>query len=144
MLYIRKALVFFFAILIWPITSTAVIVCKAPDDSFKGFFLRFTEDAAFQQSRIIFPLVHRFGDYTMTNPIIELWDINRVKTLTYPLILSQTQRKAKGIEQSDLLTTSRYAEVLQDRPEADDYRLLYKFRNVDRCWFLEEIHDRSL
>lgn len=140
----RITAVLLFAIAIWPINSSAVIVCKTPDKSFKSFLARFTEDSAFQQSRIIIPLVYRFGDYTMTNATVELWDINKIKALSYPLILSPTERKAKGIAQYDLLTTSRYAEVFQDRPEADDYRLLYKFRNVDHCWFLEEVHDKSL
>lgn len=144
MVRLRKIVFPFIAILFWPLVSSAIAVCKEPDKSFKNFLSNFTEDAAFQQGRIIFPLVYRFGDYTMTDLIIELWDKDKIKTLAYPLILSRGQRKKEGIQQSYLLTTSRYAEVFQDRAEADDYRILYKFRNIEGCWFLEEVHDKAL
>ena len=46
--------------------------------------------------------------------------------------------------ESILLSTKRYAEVFHDGPpESDLYRVLYKFRNIGGCWFLEEMHDKS-
>lgn len=47
--------------------------------------------------------------------------------------------------ESILLSTKRYAEVFHDGPpESDSYRVLYKFRSIDGCWFLEEMHDKSM
>lgn len=139
-----RAIGCFLGILMWSATSAAVIECRSPDKSFKSFYQRFTENARFQQSRIISPLVYRFGDYTMTTPVVELWDMAKLKAFEHPLILSRSQRKTEGINEAFLLVTSRYSEVFQDRPEADDYRMLYKFRNVGGCWFLEEAHDKAL
>ena len=141
---LRYTAIILFATIILPASSSAAIVCKAPDKSFKDFFVRFTEEIPFQQSRVIFPLVYRFGDYAMTTPLIELWDSNKLKAFPHPLILSRSQRKVEGVNQSFLLVTPRYSEVFQDRQEADDYRILYKFRSVDGCWFLEDIHDKAL
>lgn len=43
-----------------------------------------------------------------------------------------------------LLQRSRYAELFQDGPaDTDSYRMLYKFRKIHGCWFLEELHDKS-
>lgn len=144
MVIIRNVRYVLVAVLLWPVASSAIVTCNVPDRSFRHFLQKFANYPNFQQSRIIFPLVHRFGDYTMTEPLIELWDLSQVKGLSYPLILSDRQRKAEGIEQLFVLTTRRYVEIVQDRPEADDYRMLYKFRRINGCWFLEEAHDKAL
>lgn len=144
MTYSLRTIACLLGILTWPVTCVAVIECRSPDRSFKSFYQRFTENMAFQQSRIVFPLVYRFGDYTMTTPVVELWDMAKLKAFDHPLILSHSQRKIERINEAFLLVTRRYSEAFQDRPETDDYRMLYKFRNVGGCWFLEEAHDKAL
>lgn len=42
------------------------------------------------------------------------------------------------------IATQHYVEVFHSKPEADSYLVLYKFRNLDGCWYLEELHDKSL
>lgn len=144
MTFTLRAIACLLGVLTWPATCAAVVECRTPDKAFRSFYQRFAENIEFQQSRIIFPLVYRFGDYTMTTPVVELWDMAKLKAFDHPLILSHNQRKAEGINEAFLLVTRRYSEVFQDRPEADDYRMLYKFRNVGGCWFLEEAHDKAL
>ena len=127
-----------------PTTALSVVQCSTPDHSFKEFLQRFEESIEFQRSRIVLPMVTRFGDYTMTNVVIELWSSEKLKKLDYPLILSLHGRKKEHVMESIVLSTKRYAEVFHDGPpESDLYRVLYKFRNIDGCWFLEEMHDKS-
>jgi len=55
------------------------------------------------------------------------------------------QRKKGKLVQTILLNTERYSEVYQEYGgEGDSPRILYKFRNISGCWYLEEIHDKSL
>ena len=131
-------------LLMSPVTAFSVAKCSKPDRSFKEFLQHFEESIEFQRNRIVLPLVARFGDYTMTNVVIELWDAEKLKKLDYPLILSSQGRVKNHVVESILLSTKRYAEVFHDGPpESDLYRVLYKFRNIDGCWFLEGIHDKS-
>lgn len=131
-------------LLIMPAMASAVVQCTIPDQSFKTFLQRFEEDIEFQRSRLVLPLVSRSGEYTMANVLIELWDIEKIKALDYPLILSRQGRKTENVTESILLPTKRYTEVFHDGPpESDLYRRLYKFRSIDNCWFLEEVHDKS-
>jgi len=130
--------------IISPTTALSVVQCSTPDHSFKKFLQRFEENIEFQRSRIVLPMVARFGDYTMTNVIIELWNTEKIKNLNYPLILSSQGRKKEHVIESIMISTKRYTEVFHDGPpESDLYRVLYKFRNIDGCWFLEEMHDKS-
>lgn len=131
------------ALLISSVSSAQIERCAKPDKTFVVFYEHFVSNVSFQKSRIIYPLVYRFGDYAMTNPIVELWDQEKVESLPDPLIRNKKQRKAEKVEQTFLLITNRYSEVFHDVPNADYERVLYKFRNVDRCWYLEEVHDRS-
>lgn len=125
-------------------SAFAVVQCPTPDRSFKAFLQRFEGDIEFQRARLVLPLVSRAGEYTMTDVMIELWDMEKIKSLDYPLILPQKKRQAEKVMETILLSTKRYAEIFQDGPpESDVYRMLYKFRNVDGCWFLEEVHDKS-
>jgi hypothetical protein len=130
--------------LLLPGQGSAAAECKVPDASFKTFLSRFEQELAFQYSRIIFPLVFRTGDYSMTEVEIKLLDLPKVKSEKDPWILSETARKAKGILETWPVLTPRYVEVFHKRPEADSYRVLYKFRRVEGCWYLEEIHDQGL
>ena len=127
-------------------TTEVPLSCEKKDQSFKTFLSRFTEDIAFQRSRLVLPLVSRYGNYDMAIPKIELLSRSDIMKLKDPLIYSRAELKKLNLAQSVLLLQKdRYAEVYQaNAGEADDTRLLYKFRNVSGCWFLEETHDRSL
>lgn len=126
--------------------AQGILRCPVADTKgFPAFLKKFEEDIGFQRSRIVLPLVVREGDYTVQGVSVDLWDIEKIRSLDWPLILPRTAWRKEGVSESVLLHTQRYSEVLQDGPsETDSYRLLYKFRNVDGCWFLEELHDRSL
>jgi hypothetical protein len=131
-------------LIILPTVAYAVVQCPTPDRSFKAFLQRFEEDIEFQRSRLVLPLVSRSGEYTMTNTLVELWDIEKIKKLSYPLILTRQGRKTEKVAEDVVLFTKRYVEVFHDGPpESDMYRMLYKFRNIEGCWFLEEVHDKS-
>lgn len=138
-----KSVTFFICMVFSLVCNAQIERCPAKDKGFKNFLKKFVADVPFQQSRVIFPLVYRYGDYSMTNPVVELWDANKIRSLPYPLIRNSLQMKAERMEQSYLLLTDRYSEVFQDIPDSDSERVLYKFRNVDGCWFLEEVHDKS-
>lgn len=130
---------------ILPMTAFAVEKCATPDKSFDNFLQKFESDVAFQRSRLILPLVARFGDYMMSNVVIELWTIDKIKALDYPLVLTDEGKRKEVVKETTLLNTPRYVEVYHEGPpESDSYRVLYKFRNIEGCWFLEEMHDKSL
>jgi len=121
------------------------IKCIKQDASFAEFLDRFTENILFQRSRIVLPLVAKFGDYRLVEPIIKIWTLKDISSLPYPLIYSKMQRKKGKLVQTILLNTERYFEVYQEYGgEGDSPRILYKFRNISGCWYLEEIHDKSL
>ena len=127
-----------------PTVAFAVVQCPSHDQSFETFLQQFEEDIEFQRSRIVLPLVYRSGEYTMTNVMVELWNLEKIKKLDYPLILSRQGRKTEKVTEDIVLSTKRYVEVFHDGPpDSDLYRVLYKFRNIDGCWFLEEVHDKS-
>jgi hypothetical protein len=127
------------------VAQVALQCTVADTKGFPAFLKKFEEDIGFQRSRIALPLVVREGDYIVQGVSIALWDIEHIKALDWPLILPRKDRNKEGVSEEVLLHTQRYSEVLQEGPpETDSYRLLYKFRNVGGCWFLEELHDRSL
>jgi hypothetical protein len=127
-------------------TPEAPLSCVKIEQSFKAFLSRFTDDIAFQRSRLVLPLVSRSGDYEEGSLKVDLLSRSNIEKLKDPLIYSRAELKKLNLAQSILLLQKdRYAEVYQaNAGEADDTRLLYKFRNVSGCWFLEETHDRSL
>lgn len=140
-----KAIYCMVGLLVFSMTASAIEKCAVPDKSIDGFLQKFENDIAFQRSRLILPLVARFGDYTMSNVVIELWTIDKIKTLDYPLVLSNEGKRKEAVKEATLLNTPRYVEVYHDGPpESDSYRVLYKFRSIEGCWFLEEMHDKSL
>lgn len=125
--------------------AQSAIACPVPDrKGFSEFLKKFEDDVAFQRKRIVLPLVVREGEYTMTNVSISLWGMEKIKSLDYPLILSRAERAKALVAEDILLITKRYVEVFHDGPpESDLYRMLYKFRSIGGCWFLEELHDKS-
>lgn len=124
--------------------SAVSTTCNESDASFVKFLREFGENKRFQKQRIVLPLVARFGDYQMADPEVKLLWLPELEKLEYPLFRSSKEMKKDGITQSVLLATKRYAEVIQDQAEADSDRVLFKFRNIGGCWFLEELHDKSL
>jgi hypothetical protein len=118
--------------------------CAKADASFGDFLRRFGENKQFQKQRIVLPLVARFGDYQVADPQIKLLSSSELDKLDYPLFRSNSEMRRDAIAQSVLLATKRYAEVIQDQDEADSDRVLFKFRSIGGCWFLEELHDTSL
>lgn len=122
-----------------------MVECTVPDNKgFTVFLKKFEEDIGFQRTRIILPLVVREGDYSMAAVKVLLWDSAKIQSLSEPLILSKSQRKKAFVAEDVLLNTKRYVEVFHDGPpESDLYRMLYKFRAISSCWYLEELHDKS-
>ncbi len=120
--------------------------CKKMDASFKEFLSRFTDNKAFQRSRLVLPLVARFGNYLTVDAAVELWPLAKIEQMQDSLIFSTAERKKLNLSQEIVMFQSnRYAEVYQaNAGEADDTRVLFHFRNLKGCWFLEEIDDRSL
>ncbi|HEY1709051.1 MAG TPA: hypothetical protein VGG10_12355 [Rhizomicrobium sp.] len=131
----------------WCDSSSAVTPrCAKPDASFKVFLSRFTDDKDFQRARLVLPLVARAGNYQTWDASVELWSLKKIGQMSDPLIYSRQDRKRLNLSQDIVeLRPNRYAEVYQaNAGEADDTRLLYRFRDLEGCWFLEEIDDRSL
>jgi hypothetical protein len=116
-------------------------LCKKADASFRSFLSRFTDDLEFQRGRLVTPLVARAGDNVTTEMTIELWTLDHIKSLKYPLIYSSRERKKQDLDQSILLQTKRYAEVFQQQREADAIRMQYRFQYYTGCWFLIEVED---
>ncbi len=125
--------------------SVSAVTCTQHDASFNDFIFKFEENISFQRTRIIFPLVYRLGDYQLYNPTTKIWSLHDIMKLKYPLIYSKQQLKKEHMSQSIIIKTNRYMELYQEiLGESDSVRVLYKFRMVGGCWFLEEVHDKSL
>ena len=124
--------------------SIPPVKCAKADSSFTRFLKTFSEDKNFQMVRTLVPLVVRQGDYFVNGAEVKLMSQPEIAKLPYSLFRSAKERKADYVSQSIALETSRYAEVLHDKDEADSDRVLYKFSNIEGCWFLEEFHDKSL
>jgi hypothetical protein len=120
--------------------------CVKPDVSFNVFLSRFTDDKSFQRSRLVLPLVARFGNYLTNDASVELWSLEKIVRMSDPLIYSRGDIKRLDLVQRVVaFQLNRYAEVEQENAgDADDTRLLYRFRNLEGCWFLEEFDDRGL
>ena len=106
-------------------TTEATLSCVKSDPSFKAFLSRFTNDIAFQRSRLVLPLVSRSGDYEMGSQKVELLSRSNIEKLKHPLIYSRAELKKLNLAQSVLLLQKdRYAEVYQaNAGEADDSSL---------------------
>ena len=127
-----------------PRHALAINECKKHDKSFEIFLSKFEEDMVFQRSRIVMPLVSREGNYFTTDPKIELLDIDAIEKLANPLILSKKEMKSQNVQDYIIIKTDAFAELLQDQYESDANRVLFTFRNIDGCWYLEEMHDESM
>lgn len=125
-------------------STIAPVTCTQPDTSFHRFLRSFGEDKKFQRTRLLIPLVARYGEYSVNGAQIEVLDQPEINNLPYPLFRSAKERASDGIYQDIVLLSKRYAEVFHGQREADSDRVLYKFRNIDHCWFLEEFHDKAL
>lgn len=125
--------------------AVSAVTCVCNDTSFNNFIDKFENDLSFQRIRIIFPLVYRFGDYRLYNPEVKLLSLKDIETLGYPLIYSKQQLEKNHMGQSIIIKTERYSELYQEiLGESDSVRVLYSFRMVGGCWFLEDVHDKSL
>jgi len=74
----------------------------------------------------------------------ELWSAEKLGHLDGPLILTRAQRQQRNVVQEVSLTTKTYVEVFHYKRDADSYEIVYAFRRVDGCWFLESLHNTSL
>ena len=115
-----------------------------PDESFQSFLGRFSKDEHFRSGRIIFPLVYRHGRFENGDLTALIWDAERIKTLGAPLFMSRAQRTARDVVQELPLVTKAYAEVYHYRRERDTYEVVFSFRRLGGCWFLEGLHNTSL
>ena len=121
--------------------------CKQPDSSFDDFLEQFSENKRFQESRYILPLVYRSGSYSLANDYgvsVELLSMEKIKSWKYSIFRSKPERIKEHIEQQIELKTEKYIELLQYLPNADADMVLYKFNEINGCWFLQELHDISL
>jgi hypothetical protein len=118
--------------------------CAVPDKSFQSFLGRFSEDEQFGNGRIIFPVVYRHGRFENGDLKAQIWDAERIKTLGAPLFMSRAQRTARDVVQELNLVTKAYAEVYHYKRAGDLYEVMFSFRRLNACWFLEGLHDTSL
>ena len=58
--------------------------------------------------------------------------------------MSRAQRKERDIVQEFRLVARDYAEVYHHKREGDSYEVLFSFRRIAGCWFLEGLHETSL
>ena len=119
-------------------------ICPVPDKSFQSFLVRFSEDTQFREGRITFPVVYRRGRFENSDLQLQLWEAARVAALGSPLIMSLAQRRERDVVQELRLVARDYAEVYHHKREGDSYEVLFSFRRIAGCWFLEGLHDTSL
>ena len=114
------------------------------DSEFEPFFKRFVEDSPFQQSRIVYPLVIRFGDYLSPNYLVRIVKKEQIKATFTPLIFSERERSEEQVSNTITKLIGDLVELRQEGPpEGDLYKTIYTFKKISGCWFLIEIHDKS-
>ena len=68
--------------------------CGKVGASSKAFLSRFTDDKPFQRSRLVLPLVARFGNYLTGDASVELWPLGKIERMKDPLIYSSKDQKS--------------------------------------------------
>jgi hypothetical protein len=89
------------------------------------------------------PVVYRRGHFENGELQVQLWNAERLRTLEGPLFMSRAQRSARGIVKELPLVSKAYAEVYHYKRAGDSYDVVFSFRRVGGCWFLEGLHDTS-
>jgi hypothetical protein len=127
----------------WLLGALAVGQQAAPNDrSFEEFFQRFVAEQPFPLDRTTYPLPVRIGDPRVVEVRSETWTRKQVQSdLPSPLTLGQL--KARGLEQRVKRHSSTKVDVMQFRPEADSYILIYTFQRLKGRWYLTRFQDAS-
>src|SRR5258706_15036540 len=115
------------------------------DASFKEFLSRFTDNKAFQRSRLVLPLVARFGNYLTVDAAAELWPFAKIEQMQDSLIFSTAERKKLNLSQEIVMVESkRYSEAYQaNTGERGGTRWSIHFRKLNGCMIAVAIDDRS-
>jgi hypothetical protein len=128
-------------ILFLPLVSHAETKCKKPDVRFTAFLNRFKDDAAFRETRIIFPLKTKSSGADGNAE----QEINRERYIKDGLYLIRGNKEIaerKGTEgqvcESKPLIRGAIASLTQSSCGTDIYSDLYIFANMKGCWYLTE------
>ncbi len=119
-------------------------LCSVRDKSFDEFFAKFTENTQLQKERVVAPLViRRFSEIARTEPTIELEDREKVTeeilSTKEPLVCSEKRRASLGLVKEFLVKSKHVVEVYYHTLESDTRQIIYVFRKISGCWFLEEV-----
>jgi len=115
-----------------------------PEPNFVAFVERFATDKSFRLERISFPLVVTLGDGAAREKVQERWSRSQFEAISAPLLLSGAALKRHGLSQRIRQVDTTDREVYQFREEADSWRRIFRFRDVDGCWYLIAYADKSL
>ena len=124
------------------LVACSLLVAGQPEvEQFPAFFSRFAQDAAFRGSRIKLPLRAILGNPTDPRTK-EKWSQSDLGSkLTVPIVAGELE--AKNVEQSISYPSKSQAEVEQSQRETDSYIMIYRFKLVQRQWYLVEFEDSS-
>ena len=127
-----------------PLCAWSSVPCAESESDFGVFANRFASDKVFRLERVSFPLPVLLGDGKAQEQVRTRWSLARFKANDRPLFLSTATLKRRGLSQRVRSLGALEREVFQFRPEADDYRYVFHFRQVDGCWYLVSYADISL
>ena len=127
----------------WLLGALALGQQAAPDDrSFEEFLQRFVAEQPFRVDRTTYPLPVRIGDPRVVEVRSEKWTRKQVQS-DLPSPLAPGQLKDRGLEQRVKRHSSTKVDVIQFRPGADSYILIYTFQRLRGRWSLTRFEDVS-
>jgi hypothetical protein len=124
--------------------TAAPALAACGDEQFSVFLHRFENDLAFQRERVLYPLPAKVGDGRAVEQRRERWTRADLEAREGSLILSNEERRKRDLRQRVVAESADRVTVFHYRPEADSYRILYRFRNLSGCWFLARYENVSL
>jgi hypothetical protein len=127
----------------WLLGALAVGQQAAPNDrSFEDFLRRFVAEQPFRLDRTTYPLPVRIGNPRVVEVRSEKWTRKQVQG-DLPSPLTPGQLKVRGSEQRLKRHSSTKVDVIQFRPEADSYILIYTFQRLKGRWYLTRFENTS-
>lgn len=132
-------------VLVFSLLPGLVIAQAVCPVSFEQFLFRFELDRTFQQQNILYPLRYSFIDLEASpepRAVFKPLSKTEVATRNKPIYPSVAHQTELHLEKNVNLQSTALATVRLWKPDTG-YVLIYRFKQIGRCWKLIELEDAS-
>ncbi len=139
----QKSIIVLLAAAMLSAPAMAEQVCASPDASFGKFLVRFKNDKAFRESRLVLPLQTTLTDPESTSK--ESLSLRQIRERQMRIIIGDADaRELKGTEgqlcETPAIVNKNRAQYGQHSCETDVYEKVFYFVRKDGCWMLKQVH----